>query len=180
MTLRRGDAGIELAVTDHGAGIAPQALPHVFDRFFQAEGSDRASGYGIGLSLVREIVEAHGGRVEVQSELGIGSTFRLMLPALAADAAAPLKRWSRRRSLRARRARVGKVGEPASAEPAATDERVEPEAMACDAGARWSWSSTTTTTCARASAACSRTATRPSRPPTAPARGTSRAIACRT
>lgn len=79
LTLARG-AGWEVGVRDQGRGIAPQALPHVFDRFFQAEGSDRASGYGIGLSLVREIALAHGGEVAVASELGVGSCFTLRLP----------------------------------------------------------------------------------------------------
>lgn len=83
VVLRLRGATIELAVTDQGRGIDAEALPHVFDRFFQAEGSDRASGYGIGLALVREIVEAHDGRVEVASVVGVGSTFTLILPALA-------------------------------------------------------------------------------------------------
>ncbi len=81
--LRRSGESIELALSDQGRGISAAALPHVFDRFFQAEGADSASGYGIGLALVREIVEAHQGQVEVQSELGVGSTFLLRLPALA-------------------------------------------------------------------------------------------------
>jgi signal transduction histidine kinase/DNA-binding response OmpR family regulator len=82
LTLERVDAWIELTVHDQGRGIAAQALPHVFDRFFQAEDRDTASGYGIGLSLVREIIEAHGGEVSVKSELGVGSQFCLRLMAL--------------------------------------------------------------------------------------------------
>ncbi len=84
--LRRLGAEIELAVVDQGRGIAPAALPHVYDRFFQAEGSDSASGYGIGLALVREIIEAHRGRVGVESVLGVGSTFVMTLPGLEANA----------------------------------------------------------------------------------------------
>jgi len=149
LALRRDDAEIEIAVTDHGAGISPQALPHVFDRFFQAEGSDRASGYGIGLSLVREIVEAHQGRVEVSSELGIGSTFRLILPALAADAAvaaealvqAPLAATTNERVESGTATTGGRV-DPKSAttggrvdsDLAMTDERVEAEAVAPQRG----------------------------------------------
>ena len=87
LSLARAGAGWEIGVRDQGRGIAPQALPHVFDRFFQAEGSDRASGYGIGLSLVREIALAHGGDVAVASELGVGSHFTLRVPSAATDAA---------------------------------------------------------------------------------------------
>jgi DNA-binding response OmpR family regulator len=61
-------------------------LPHVFDRFFQADGNDHASGYGIGLSLVREIVQAHGGNVQVTSTVGVGSTFTLSLPLAEGEA----------------------------------------------------------------------------------------------
>ncbi len=93
--LRRTGALIEISVSDQGRGIAATALPHVFDRFFQSEDSDHASGYGIGLALVREIAEAHQGRVSVESEAGVGSTFVVALPAAAdvtddvATAAAP-------------------------------------------------------------------------------------------
>ncbi|HWS26299.1 MAG TPA: response regulator [Xanthomonadales bacterium] len=87
LSLARDGGHWVLAVRDHGRGIAPEALAHVFDRFFQAEGSDQASGYGIGLSLVREIALAHGGAVDATSELGVGSCFTLRLPA---DAAIPL------------------------------------------------------------------------------------------
>lgn len=69
-----------IAVRDQGRGIGPDALPHVFDRFFQADGSETASGYGVGLALVREIAGAHGGEVSVSSPLGSGSTFTLRLP----------------------------------------------------------------------------------------------------
>lgn len=89
LRLRRSGSDIELAVVDEGRGISAAALPHVYDRFFQAEGSDRASGYGIGLSLVREIVEAHRGRVGVESVLGSGSTFRIVLGALDAGVEFP-------------------------------------------------------------------------------------------
>jgi len=82
LCVRRAGNDIELAVTDQGRGIDAAALPHVFDRFFQAEGSDRASGYGIGLALVREIVEAHAGQIAVRSQPGVGSTFVLSVRAL--------------------------------------------------------------------------------------------------
>jgi signal transduction histidine kinase/DNA-binding response OmpR family regulator len=75
---------IEIALSDQGRGIAADALPHVFDRFYQVEGADSASGYGIGLSLVHEIIQAHGGSIEVESTPGVGSTFRIRVPALPA------------------------------------------------------------------------------------------------
>jgi signal transduction histidine kinase/AraC-like DNA-binding protein/ActR/RegA family two-component response regulator/ligand-binding sensor domain-containing protein len=78
---------LRLSVRDQGRGISPHAQPHVFDRFFQVEGSDHASGYGIGLALVRELVEGHDGSVRVDSDLGKGSVFTITLPRFAAHAA---------------------------------------------------------------------------------------------
>ncbi|MCB1610074.1 MAG: response regulator, partial [Xanthomonadales bacterium] len=77
-----------ISVADQGCGIAEQELPHVFDRFHQSRASDRGAGHGIGLSLVREIAEAMGGEVSVQSQLGVGSCFQIELP-LAAQVAEP-------------------------------------------------------------------------------------------
>jgi signal transduction histidine kinase len=68
-----------ITVTDTGPGIAPDDVPHVFDRFFRGRGV-RASGSGIGLTLVRELVEAHGGSVEVSSQPGAGAAFTVRLP----------------------------------------------------------------------------------------------------
>jgi signal transduction histidine kinase len=73
------DGQIEINVTDTGPGVAPDDLPHVFDRFFRGHGV-RASGSGIGLTVVRELVEAHGGSVEVFSKPGAGATFTVRLP----------------------------------------------------------------------------------------------------
>jgi two-component system OmpR family sensor kinase len=71
-----------LSVRDTGTGIAPAALPLVFDRFFRADtGRSRVGGgSGLGLAICKELVEAHGGRIGVESELGVGSTFAMMLP----------------------------------------------------------------------------------------------------
>ena len=71
---------VRLAVADTGPGIPPEQLPRLFDRFWQARRADRR-GVGLGLSIVRGIAEAHGGRVEVEAEPGAGSTFTLVLPA---------------------------------------------------------------------------------------------------
>ncbi len=71
-----------VAVTDSGPGIAPDDLPHVFDRFYRADKSrSRASGgAGLGLAIVKQLVEAHGGRVWAESEVGRGATFAFTLP----------------------------------------------------------------------------------------------------
>ena len=66
-------------VNDTGAGIAPDNIPHVFDRFWQARRADRR-GAGLGLPIVKGIVEAHGGRVWVESTQGRGSTFYFTIP----------------------------------------------------------------------------------------------------
>ena len=79
LSLDAHEDGLRIRVRDDGRGIASDALPHVFDRFFRASGGD-ADGYGVGLALCREIVERHGGRISVQSAPGAGSTFAVWLP----------------------------------------------------------------------------------------------------
>jgi signal transduction histidine kinase/ActR/RegA family two-component response regulator len=71
-----------LQVVDEGRGIPPEKLEAVFERFQQVDGSDarEKGGTGLGLAITRSIVERHGGRVEVESALGLGSTFSLVLP----------------------------------------------------------------------------------------------------
>lgn len=84
VTLRVRAVGREAAleVTDTGVGIAEDDVRHVFKRFWRGEKSrSRATGgSGIGLAIVHELVDAHGGRVEVSSSVGVGSTFRVVLP----------------------------------------------------------------------------------------------------
>jgi len=75
---REGIAEFEVADTGHG--IAPDELPRIFDRLFRGDRSRAERGLGLGLSLVKAIVEAHGGSVEVESEIGRGSTFIVSLP----------------------------------------------------------------------------------------------------
>ena len=77
---------LELAVIDGGRGIAREALPHVFEPFFRERAPDAGEGLGLGLHIVRRIVEAHGGHVEVESEQGRGTTFRVTMP-IARDSA---------------------------------------------------------------------------------------------
>ncbi len=71
---------IEIAVSDHGVGIAPEDLPHLFARFFRARGARRPEGLGLGLYITRLLAQAHGGNVTAESQLGRGSTFRVRLP----------------------------------------------------------------------------------------------------
>jgi len=81
--LRQTGASVEVRVSDNGAGIRPDFLPYVFDRFRQAESTITRShgGLGLGLSIVRHLVELHGGTVEVQSAgEGKGATFTVLLP----------------------------------------------------------------------------------------------------
>ena len=75
---------IEIAVRDNGAGIAPDVLPQIFEPFVTTK--DHGRGVGLGLAISRGIMERHNGRIEVQSELGRGSTFTVTLPTQAHDA----------------------------------------------------------------------------------------------
>jgi signal transduction histidine kinase/DNA-binding response OmpR family regulator len=74
-----------VAVTDAGIGIPPEALSQLFERFYRAPNVDpqHISGLGVGLFVVKQIVELHGGTVDVSSEVGLGSTFTLSIPLLA-------------------------------------------------------------------------------------------------
>jgi len=78
------DGYVRISVTDHGIGIDASDLEHVFDRFTQADMSDTRSfgGVGVGLYLARQVVEAHRGRIEVDSTPGEGSTFTVVLPVI--------------------------------------------------------------------------------------------------
>lgn len=71
---------VTIAVSDTGAGIPQDDLPRLFDRFYRGDKARAAGGAGLGLSIVNEIVRAHGGRIEVQSEPGRGSRFTVFLP----------------------------------------------------------------------------------------------------
>jgi signal transduction histidine kinase len=81
----------QIEVTDSGIGIPPGDLGRLFDRFFRASNATSAGrpGSGLGLSIVKEVAELHGGRVEVTSTLGAGTTIHLFLPAAAPVRASP-------------------------------------------------------------------------------------------
>ena len=70
---------VEFSVTDSGPGISPGHLPHVFDRYWQEKGGDRR-GSGLGLYIAKGIVEAHGGRISLESAPGRGTTIFFTLP----------------------------------------------------------------------------------------------------
>ncbi|MEV6366677.1 two-component sensor histidine kinase [Micromonospora sp. WP24] len=80
---RRGEEHVEIAVTDQGIGIAPTDVDRIFERFYRADQARSRStgGTGLGLAIVKHIASNHGGRVDVSSTLGGGSTFTLRLPA---------------------------------------------------------------------------------------------------
>jgi two-component system sensor histidine kinase ResE len=82
-TAANAAAEVEISITDSGIGVPKEALPHLFERFYQVD-SSRAGGEnhgaGLGLAIVKETVEAHGGRISVRSEVGHGTTFVIHLP----------------------------------------------------------------------------------------------------
>lgn len=93
-SIRAVGCAVEVVVEDTGRGVPAQALPTLFDRYTRvASHGSEVTGSGLGLMIVREIVEAHGGSVGVESELGVGSRFWVQLPSVAG--AAPLAAGAR-------------------------------------------------------------------------------------
>jgi signal transduction histidine kinase len=76
----RKDDQVVVSVADSGIGISATDLPHVFDRFWRA-GDSSGKGAGLGLSIASGIIEAHGGKIRAESELGVGTTMTFALPA---------------------------------------------------------------------------------------------------
>jgi signal transduction histidine kinase len=74
---------VEFFVSDNGVGIAREHLPRIFEKFFRVPGQPGDSGTGLGLALAKDIIEAHGGRIVVESVEGHGTTFRFTLPRAA-------------------------------------------------------------------------------------------------
>src|SRR5262249_53682806 len=85
------DEVVAIAVRDQGIGIAAKDLDRIFERFYRADQarSRDTGGTGLGLAIVKHIAVNHGGRVDVASTVGVGSTFTLRLPASPPDAALP-------------------------------------------------------------------------------------------
>ena len=82
VSLEHLNRNVKLTVTDTGIGIPTESLPLIFDRFYRVDKSRSrsAGGSGLGLSIARAIVDAHKGKIEVQSQVGSGTTFTIILP----------------------------------------------------------------------------------------------------
>lgn len=82
LTVATAEKDVVVTVSDTGAGISAAQLPHIFDKFYQADNQAQAAtkGTGLGLAIAREIVEAHGGEITVESQVGEGTTFVVTLP----------------------------------------------------------------------------------------------------
>ncbi|MFA5515690.1 MAG: PAS domain S-box protein [Desulfuromonadales bacterium] len=80
LTARSAGAEVVISVRDYGQGIASRDLPHIFRRFYRPRKGRKADSVGLGLHIVRSLVEAHGGSIRVESEPGAGSTFTFTLP----------------------------------------------------------------------------------------------------
>jgi signal transduction histidine kinase len=85
------DSKVVVKIQDNGIGISQEDLPHVFEKFFRVDRPETENiiGSGLGLSIVKTIVEKHGGRVWVESELGEGTTFAIVLPPMSDYAPTP-------------------------------------------------------------------------------------------
>src|SRR5262249_54073804 len=113
-----GSDDVVVSVTDNGPGIAPESLQEIFQRFKQLDQNVRAStkGFGLGLNIARELVRLNFGEIEVESSVGMGSTFRFTIPKASARAIVP--RWLA--SVRAARPGSDHVSLVAAAVPHAT------------------------------------------------------------
>jgi signal transduction histidine kinase len=81
VTLVSGQDRVQLIVSDRGEGIPPEKLPRIFERFYRVEeGAQTAKGTGLGLYITRQLVQMHGGSIDVESKLGVGTTFTVVLP----------------------------------------------------------------------------------------------------
>lgn len=82
LSARLSGGGVEIAVEDTGSGIAEEHLPHIFDRFYRVDDSRSADagGTGLGLALCQELILAQGGRISIESQIGLGTTVRVKMP----------------------------------------------------------------------------------------------------
>jgi signal transduction histidine kinase/CheY-like chemotaxis protein/HAMP domain-containing protein len=89
MRLRAGPGEVSIAVSDTGRGMTPEERSRVFERFYRGEGPRAETGTGLGLSIVKSLVDLHGGSVEIESQVGVGTTFTVHLPAKPLNGAGP-------------------------------------------------------------------------------------------
>jgi signal transduction histidine kinase len=80
LSAKEKDGNAVIEVSDAGIGIPPEHLPYIFKRLYTVDPARSSGGAGLGLSIAQQIVQAHGGSIEVQSEVGKGSTFTVYLP----------------------------------------------------------------------------------------------------
>jgi len=82
---KRSGRNVAIEVEDNGPGVRPHDRKRIFERFYRGDDllSRRTEGTGLGLAIAKKIVEQHGGRIELDSRLGVGSIFRVILPAAA-------------------------------------------------------------------------------------------------
>jgi signal transduction histidine kinase len=83
---KQDEENITIAIRDNGVGISEDTLPYIFDDFYSGQkGSQGERGSGVGLAICRRIIEIHGGKISVESKIGQGSTFKIMLPAITGN-----------------------------------------------------------------------------------------------
>jgi signal transduction histidine kinase len=80
ITTRKLEGAVGVDITDTGIGIPEGDLPHVFERFYKGDRARSEAGTGMGLAIAKHVVEAHGGKISVESREGKGSTFSFSLP----------------------------------------------------------------------------------------------------
>ena len=83
VNLEKKEFEVIFSVRDNGAGISAEDLPHIFERFYRGDKSRKhtaTSGFGLGLSIAKWITEKHGGKIEVESQVAQGTTFRVYFP----------------------------------------------------------------------------------------------------
>ena len=82
VSARKGKENVHVEIKDTGIGIQSEHLPHIFERFYRVEQARSQRGTGLGLAIALQIVQAHGGNIEVESAPGMGATFRIKLPSM--------------------------------------------------------------------------------------------------
>ena len=85
LTARAGSGEAIISVADSGGGIPAEDLPRIFERFYRVDKARSGKGYGLGLAITKDIVQAHGGSIRVESALGSGTRFTVRLPAVRSD-----------------------------------------------------------------------------------------------